>query len=520
MVSVNTASRKANDGISEAVMKPFSLLVPAAALLLSAIAVCTPQPEPPSRELRFTVAKETTYITEPVGRDGSVDYVEALNRHYGKGVTPENNAAVPFLRAFGGKMIPKKARLEFYRRLGIDPLPEAGTYVSPDRWDEEFDRSIERPWTRADCPRVAKWLDANAATFALLDTAGRKPNWYFPLVCDEAERLLLYTGSTRLASVWNLSGCARLLQIRAYHSIAEGRIDHAIHILLTGHRLARRIERSGTVVASFWGDTVDGIMRGVAWNLVLSGKLTIQQSLAYRRQLEDLGPFRGVAKCFSVWERCYSLDTVQWFARSVAEKPSERWKSAEVLFLPNGARRLSGNFQDFFEADLVLRRLNQFFDRVRDVNPTMAPAQRRHAIRKLGELIQQFKDRGERVPWYVSRIGQTAMERHDASVWFAETYLADMEAIVASAITAEDRANTRYDLTRVALALAAYRAERGTYPARLPALVPRHIPALPVDRFSGKPLRYRLTKKAFLLYSVGENSRDDGGKQDDLAVGG
>ncbi|MCH8829899.1 MAG: hypothetical protein IID45_10010, partial [Planctomycetes bacterium] len=44
------------------------------------------------------VSRETTFFTEPVDQDGEVDYVAAINRHYGRGVTPENNAAVPMFR--------------------------------------------------------------------------------------------------------------------------------------------------------------------------------------------------------------------------------------------------------------------------------------------------------------------------------------------------------------------------------------------------------------------------------------
>lgn len=36
-------------------------------------------------------------------------------------------------------------------------------------------------------------------------------------------------------------------------------------------------------------------------------------------------------------------------------------------------------------------------------------------------------------------------------------------------------------------------------------------PALPIDRFDGRPLRYRLTEEGPLLYSIGADRIDDGG---------
>ena len=52
---------------------------------------------------KITISKETTYITEPLRADGCVDYVAAVKRHCSEGVTPENNAAIPFWQAVGPK---------------------------------------------------------------------------------------------------------------------------------------------------------------------------------------------------------------------------------------------------------------------------------------------------------------------------------------------------------------------------------------------------------------------------------
>src|SRR6516225_3610527 len=40
---------------------------------------------------KFTISKETTYVTEPLDRYGYIDYARALNQRLSQGVTPENN---------------------------------------------------------------------------------------------------------------------------------------------------------------------------------------------------------------------------------------------------------------------------------------------------------------------------------------------------------------------------------------------------------------------------------------------
>jgi hypothetical protein len=80
---------------------------------------------------------------------------------------------------------------------------------------------------------------------------------------------------------------------------------------------------------------------------------------------------------------------------------------------------------------------------------------------------------------------------------------------------------------RLALALAAYRSQHGRYPPTL-ADLPAEPPVNTDDIFSGKPLIYRPSQDGYMLYSVGPNGRDDGGRHkaddpmggsDDLGVG-
>ena len=67
-------------------------------------------------------------------------------------------------------------------------------------------------------------------------------------------------------------------------------------------------------------------------------------------------------------------------------------------------------------------------------------------------------------------------------------------------------------LTLTAIALERYRLRHGQPPSQLSALVPDFLSAVPNDLMSGEPLRYRRNADAsFVLYSVGEDGRDDGG---------
>ena len=86
------------------------------------------------------------------------------------------------------------------------------------------------------------------------------------------------------------------------------------------------------------------------------------------------------------------------------------------------------------------------------------------------------------------------------------------------------RTQIRRDQVRIGFALTAYRAEKGKYPRLLDELVPNYLSELPLDKFSDEPFIYIPREKGFLLYSVGSNGRDDGGrvtnggKEDDVTL--
>jgi hypothetical protein len=81
---------------------------------------------------------------------------------------------------------------------------------------------------------------------------------------------------------------------------------------------------------------------------------------------------------------------------------------------------------------------------------------------------------------------------------------------IARLVDTSDSAQNR--MLATALALQAYHADHASYPPTLDPLCPGYLPAVGVDPFSGGPLTYRLSGKSYLLYSVGPDTRDDGGK--------
>ena len=67
-------------------------------------------------------------------------------------------------------------------------------------------------------------------------------------------------------------------------------------------------------------------------------------------------------------------------------------------------------------------------------------------------------------------------------------------------------------MTITAIALKRHQLKYGNYPKVLDSLMPEFVSAVPLDPVDGQPLRYRRNVDGtFLLYSVGENGKDNGG---------
>ena len=101
--------------------------------------------------------------------------------------------------------------------------------------------------------------------------------------------------------------------------------------------------------------------------------------------------------------------------------------------------------------------------------------------------------------------------------WYPLTHmhriLADaLRPAMARSITSFDRSIAMVAIARQAIALKQYKAAHGEYPPDLQTLVPERTKDLPLDPFSGKLFQYRREGEGFILYSLWDDFKDDGGK--------
>ncbi len=480
-----------------------------------------------------TVSPETTFITGPLREDGTVDYLAALNEMGSKGVTPDNNAAVLLVQVVGPGEIPEAIRERFFKMLGIAPVPQDGKYLEPlykylerklpqpgetagaddrPRPDEAAEKqqseAMERPWTKEELPLVAEWLAENEKQLDLVVAATKRERFYAPLLTGHErgpviDALLPLAPPSREA--------ARGLQVRAMYRVKAGEVEKAWEDLLACHRLARLVSEGPTVVEGLFAIAVDGI--GLQGDTVLAheGKLTAEQAERFAAELRKLPPMRRLVEKLNVGERFVVLDIMCGVAQVGPVKFLRSLESWAHPKLPLGwvPSEASSILIDWNEP---MRMCNQWFDRIVATASKPAGKERKAAMAEFEQDLKELAVEARSARVLFRNIVSTGSLRGGLGRQMGDLIIGGFMPACFWALDAEDRNLTCQGMTQVVFALAAYRADRGAYPADLGALVHKYLPAMPEDPFSAGPLHYKREEAGFLLYSVGPNGKDDGGR--------
>jgi hypothetical protein len=487
---------------------------------------CSGDEKPPApnskAKPRITVSQKTTRLVEPLDRDGYVDYLAALNQRASQGVKPENNAGVLLVRTLGATRLEPSERAEFFKLLGLEPLPERGNYLTDFKdfvknerhlpWtkkeEAELEQSARGPWSGRDLSLLDEWLKANEKPLELVVAATRRSRCYLPLVRPTGKTLV----EISFAGWEGARGAARLLVARAMLRLGEGKVGEAEQDLLACHRLGRLYGQTPFVIPALVGIATEA----VAWQgdaaLIEFGDLSSAAALAYQQQLRELTFLPALAEAIDGSERCIFLDIVSQMAREKLA-PSA---ALDLLRTTSSSKVFGRAFDQYFTSrsavnwDDALVFGNQQYDQAVAAarQPTVLARQR--AFAQLNQDISTLKSRygPEKIIGELAK----AIAREEMGGLMGRMMAILLIPGLAPAFEAEHRGQTREVLGQLAFGLAAYHADQGTYPESLNALAPKYISRVPNDPFTEQPLHYGRNGAGFRLYSVGRNGTDDGGR--------
>ncbi len=471
-----------------------------------------------------TVARDTTYITGPLGADGLVDYVAALNETCSQGVTPENNSAVLFWTAMGPDAIDATHRDEYFRLLGVPPLPEQGDYfVTPEKYiqrhadgtqqpslpaeEEDADATthqlelvVKQAWTEQEFPLLAEWLAANERPLGLLIDASKRPRRYDAMISKDGTVIAVL-----MPAITQSRRAVEALTARAMLRAGNAQFDLAWEDLLACHRLARLMSQGPTMVEALVADAIDEAACTADQGLLQSVPLTAAQAARLRADLAGLAAMPIMADKLDYAERFIYLGAVLGILREMSATPG-----ADSF----GMAKLTGKNPGNLDWDLMLRMGNTWYDKAVAADRLPTRVERITAMQKVTDEWDEAERKitGKGKNGFTKALSALLNSRQAASEAIGFTLLAMIFPASEAAIRGQDRATMQFELIKLACALAAYRAEHDAYPERLSDLQPDYAAQIPQDIFSAAELHYARQGDGYLLYSVGVNGQDEGGK--------
>ncbi len=345
-------------------------------------------------------------------------------------------------------------------RGAIDSMPNA---------DQDAVANFLRPGrTAADAANVRRILDGVAPQIAVAERAAAMPYCDFHYRYELGPNLLLpeFASARRLA---------RLFAARAMLQSDQGKPNEVLKSVEVIARIGRQMGQTPAVIAMLVQIAIQSIADRVLQEVVLSHAVDHAELRQAQATEGAFGPapdlehgFRGepvmgMVVVSDVRRNPSSLPTIAPLAEATAD--SDMFRTAMC---------------DAWEA-----RMLEYWSKVFSVLRTHR-GEYLLLYRELKSLCDAEQANEGKPTYELSAILNPVLTQAELKV-----------------ITAEAQRRLR----RVMLQLLEYRLRSGSFPASLQALSP---PA-PPDPFTDGPLRYRKTPRGFVLYSVGENFRDDGG---------
>lgn len=478
-------------------------------------------PEPP-----IVVARETTYITEPLRPNGLPDYEKYILEQCRKGTTPDNNAGVLLWKAFWPNGLEREHYEPMRAELGLKEIPPASAALQLVYGDANKKRVLDwlrkqhlkvdeidpydwigpatdSAWTSQQFPPLAEWVEANRQPLDLIVAASRRPRFYSPSpnMLDKQHDMLMMA---LLPDTQNMREAARGLSTRAMRHIGENRLNDAWSDLLAIHRLARLMAQGPTLVGQCVAMSLSDI--ACQGTVVLLGNKQLTAELAHEinKDLAGLPEFPGVISCVDSWERLSALDVV---LHTKMHGLGSLWGDPPSSL--DASKLMS------FDWNVTLRRVNYWFDRVVAAAKLPTREARKRAYAKFGTDLPVDSERAKKRPIPL-RLAFLSLEQRSRMI--GDIVARIMMCTLDSDVLAKESHNTTLQLTRLAAAIAGYRAARGRYPEKLDELIPGALEKLPVDFYNAKPFLYQRLGEGYLLYSVGENGLDDGGSHQEWDI--
>jgi hypothetical protein len=268
---------------------------------------------------------------------------------------------------------------------------------------------------------------------------------------------------------------ARLLRVEALLHAENGQPESAISSINTSLALGHSVSREPMLIPQLVRMACQSLAVSSLERVLNSSELADEQLLSLSRTVSEAEDLSAIARAF-VGERCCAIAVFEAPAHQKLEIMDGDLPAAPVLELYEAI--------GLADADQSL-----YLDMMDDcIKASRLPMHQRQGT------VEAAVEKIENLPKIRSLLRTFAPA-------FGRVTELDLRTI----------AHLR--TAQVAVAVERYRLSAGRLPDALADLVPGYLDAVPTDPFDGKELRYKKLDTGFVVYSIGEDKTDNGGKE-------
>jgi hypothetical protein len=378
-----------------------------------------------------------------------------------------------------------------------DPFADAAEFFDAEKFVEGYrEQAGKIAWTAADCPPLAAWVDANAGPLDLLVAAAARPKFYSPPP-DQLENPNASLIAMLLPCIQEMRNASRSLNVRATYRVGLGDYDKAWQDCFAVWRLGDHAIAGPTLVERLVGIAMRGVARGPTLALLERDDLPKNVAQQVFDDLNSLAPRASMADATDRGERFMFMDSTIRMLTSRFGDDEDMGEYDEKLA---SLQHLS------IDPNVPLRMGNEWYDRLVAAMRMTDRTARQAALRQVESDLDSIAQISP------AQIFGNTFSRQARSTFVGQGLVELFLPALSAAVDAEDRDAANLTLTRIAAALAIFRARTGAYPETLAELVPSILQAVPADLYSNQPPIYRRRGTGYVLYSVFQNGVDDGGQ--------
>lgn len=326
---------------------------------------------------------------------------------------------------------------------------------------------------------VESALERNSNILDLISKATKLPKCQFPVKWEDGAAAMFPHYAT-LREVARLESAAALTHAR------HGDMDAATDAINTGLKASASIKDEPALIAQLVRVAMINISLRSLQDSIASGSFTESQA----RQLEST---------------LSQIDLRDGFVKALlGERAMGMWAYDEIKKTGPASYDALAGVSDRTTLDSIC-----LFVATRNIGRPMLNADQSYYLRHMTEQIDLAKK-----PYYqVTKITPKVAGPENAPSYAPVTK--SVCPIFDCARRSSENCMANIAVARVGLGLIAYKDRFGIYPQSLAKLKSKLGWETPKDPFDGKDLKYKKTDKGFVLYSIGLNMVNDGGRAPD-----